>query len=160
MSEVTLPSVTTGKADDALNRRGRRVRLAVTAATAALLLAGTAIGDDDHFPFGPFRMYATTSRPDSPVADTRVEAIDATGARVRLTQQNTGIRRAEIEGQLDRFAGDPALLRAVAQAYAARNPAAPPLVRVAIVVRWHELRGGRPTGAYRDEVRVVWEAGR
>ena len=24
------------------------------------------------------------------------------------------------------------------------------------VVRWHELRGGRPTGGYHDETKVVW----
>jgi hypothetical protein len=130
----------------------------VTVAGAALLLAGSLVGVDDHFPFGPFRMYSTTDRLNAPVADTRVDGLDAAGTPLALTEHNTGIRRAEIEGQLDRFVADPALLRTVARAYAARHPHAPPLVEIAIVVRWHELKSGLPTGSYRDETRVVWKA--
>jgi hypothetical protein len=139
-----------------LNRRGRITRLVATLVGAALLLTGTLVGTDDDFPFGPFRMFSTTDRLDSPVADTRVEGVDASGAPVTLTVHNTGIRRAEIEGQLDRFVATPDLLRTVASAYAARNPTAPPIVEISIVVRWHELRDGLPTGAYHDETRVVW----
>jgi hypothetical protein len=134
------------------------VRVAVTLLGAALLLAGTLLGGDDDFPFGPFRMFSTTDQLDAPVADTRVEGVAADGTPIELTEHGTGIRRAEIEGQLDRFVADPALLGTVAQAYAARHPGAPPLVRIAIVIRWHELRHGRPTGAFRDEPKVVWYA--
>jgi hypothetical protein len=145
--------VTTG---DVLTRRGRGLRVGFTVLIAALLLAGTLIGSDDDFPFGPFRMYATTDQPDGTVADTRVEGVDSRGTEILLTENNTGIRRAEIEGQLDRFAADPSLLHTVADAYAERNPKAPPIVRIAVVVRWHELRGGAPTGGYHDETRAVW----
>ena len=37
-----------------------------------LLLAGTVWGDDDAFPFGPFRMYSTRNDPNAPVISTRV----------------------------------------------------------------------------------------
>lgn len=123
-----------------------------------LLVAGTVAGQDDDFPFGPFRMFSTTDRLDAPVADTRLEAVDATGNRVRLSDRDTGLRRAEIEGQLDRISARPALLAAVASGYAARHPGAPPLVEVDVIVRWYELRAGRPTGSFRDETVVSWRS--
>jgi hypothetical protein len=141
---------------DTLSRQGRAVRVAATAVVAALLLAGTLWGQDDHFPFGPFRMYATADSPDAPVRDTRVVGVDDHGVQVDLDERATGVRRAEIEGQLTRIAADPALLAGVADAYARRHPAAAPLVEVTVVVRWHELSGGRPTGRYRDETVATW----
>jgi hypothetical protein len=141
-----------------LTARGRLTRLVATLLGAMLLLAGTAWGDDDHFPFGPFRMYAGSNPPNDPAPDTRVEGLDATGAVVGLGEANTGIRRAEIEGQQGRYVADPTLLRQVADAYAERHPRAPALVEVRIVVRWHGVRNGRPTGTSVDETVVSWRA--
>ena len=144
---------------DVLTNRGRTARVAATLLGAALLLAGTLVGADDHFPFGPFRMYATTDSWDAPVADTRVEAIDATGNRVVITERNSGVRRAEIEGQLDLFRADPSRLRSVVDAYAAHNPQAPALVEISVVVRNHELSRRGPTGRWHDDVAVSWRVG-
>jgi hypothetical protein len=141
---------------DSLTLRGRLARVAVTLTCGALLLAGTVAGDDDDFPFGPFRMYASTEKLDTTVADTRLEAVDTAGRRWTLTDADTGIRRAEIEGQLNRFATEPTRLSVVARAYERHNPLAGPLAEIAVVVRWHEVRGGRPTGLYYDETKVVW----
>jgi hypothetical protein len=145
---------------ETLTPRGRAVRLGVTALGLALLLVGAVRGTDDDFPFGPFRMYSTSDPPDAPAPDTRVEGVDRTGAVVELGQDGTGIRRAEIEGQQGRYAADPTLLRQVADAYAARHPAAPALVEVRIVIRWYGIRDGRPTGRWTDETAVRWQAGR
>lgn len=101
-------------------------------------------------------MYAGVNPPSAPAPDPRVEATDATGATVQLDQQATGIRRAEIEGQIERYAANPALLREVAAVYAGRNPDAPKLVEVRLVQRWHEIRNGRVTGAQWDEVIARW----
>ncbi|HEX8006682.1 MAG TPA: hypothetical protein VF482_09685 [Trebonia sp.] len=131
-------------------------RVAATLAGAVLLLAGTLWGSDDHFPFGPFRMYAGVNLPDAPAPDPRAEATDATGAVVPLDQRTTGIRRAEIEGQIDRFAAQPSLLRELALAYARRHPRAPELVEVRLVQRWHEIRASRVTGRWQDEVIARW----
>lgn len=139
-----------------LTAPGRVARLAATLAGLALLLTGTLVGQDDAFPFGPFRMYATTDDGDRPVASTRVEAVDAAGRRFVLTGESSGLRRAEVEGQLGRFRSDPALLGALAQAYGRRNPARPRLVRVEIVVRRYALDGRRPTGAWTDAVELAW----
>ncbi|ROT32016.1 hypothetical protein [Micromonospora sp. HM5-17] len=142
---------------DVLTSRGRALRVGITVLVGALLLAGTLWGQDDHFPFGPFRMYATSNPPNDPAPDTRVEGVDVTGAVVPLDQANTGIRRAEIEGRQSRYAADPSLLRQVADAYAKRHPGAPALVEVRIVIRWHGIRNGRPTGDFVDETAVRWQ---
>ncbi|MEV4489039.1 hypothetical protein AB0K04_02875 [Micromonospora coxensis] len=145
---------------ETLTPRGRAARLAATALGLALLLTGTLWGVDDHFPFGPFRMYSTSEPADAPAPDTRVEGVDRTGAVVALGQDATGIRRAEIEGQQDRYAADPSRLRRVAEAYAERHPDAPELVEVRIVIRWYGIRQGRPTGRWTDETAVRWQASR
>ncbi len=137
---------------------GRAVRVVGTLLVGALLVAGTGWGQDDWFPVGPFRMFATVERPAAPVVDTRVEAVDATGRRFALTEDDTGFRRAEVEGQLGRFEGDPALLGALAAAYEARHPGAPEIVGVRVIQRWYELRAGVPTGRYLETTPVRWGA--
>jgi hypothetical protein len=139
-----------------LTTRGRWLRVAITLAACGLLLAGTLWGDDDHFPFGPFRMYASAVDPDAPVEDTRVEATNASGQIVIITPQNTGIRRAEFEGQLGRFREEPPRLRVVVDAYQRRNPDAPRLREVRVVVRWHEVRDFEVTGVWEDQVVATW----
>ena len=135
---------------------GRATRGVMTLVAGLLLVLGSAWGSDDDFPFGPFLMYATTRDADEPIGDTATYGVDASGRRLALDQSLTGLRRAEIEGQLPRFADRPALLRHVAAAYAQRNPDAPRLEGVAVVVRWHELRDGELTGNTRDEVVATW----
>ncbi|MFC4020744.1 hypothetical protein ACFOW4_22760 [Micromonospora sp. GCM10011542] len=145
---------------ETLTTRGRAARLGATAIGLVLLLAGTVWGTDDNFPFGPFRMYSTSNPPDAPAPDTRVEGVDTSGAVLDLDQNATGIRRAEIEGQQDRYAADPTLLAEVADAYAERHPGAAALVEVRIVIRWHGIRAGRPTGRHTDQTVVRWQAPR
>jgi hypothetical protein len=141
---------------DRPSRVGRRVRLAVILAAAALLLFGSVWGQDDLFPFGPFRMYAAADKLNSPVADTHFQIVDTTGATIELTEVNTGIRRAEIEGQLGRFRADPSLLRVIDDAYVTLNPKAPAPVRVQIIIRWCALHGGTETGTYTTQTVASW----
>ncbi|MBX7269273.1 hypothetical protein KIF24_26815 [Micromonospora sp. Llam7] len=140
----------------ALTSRGRTVRVGATALGLAVLLAGTVWGADDHFPFGPFRMYSTSDPSDADAPDTRVEGVDLTGNLVDLGERATGIRRAEIEGQQSRYVADPGQLREVAEAYGRRHPDAPELVEVRIVIRWHDITDRRPTGRWVDETVVRW----
>jgi len=141
---------------ETLTRRGLLLRLIATVVAGAALLAGSIWGDDDHFPFGPFRMYASAVDPDAPTIDTRLEGTTADGETLLLNERNTGLRRAEIEGQLERFRADPGLLSAVAEAYERRNPDAAPLREVRIVIRWHEVRDFQPTGQSREELVASW----
>jgi hypothetical protein len=156
VNKISLQGVSEKICNDPLTPRGRLLRVVATLTGGAVLLAGTIAGTDDDFPFGPFRVYATADKLDDPVADTRVEAVDTAGRRRTLTQHDTGIRRAEIEGQLDRFAAQPARLSIVARSYERRNPGAAQLTAIIVVVRWHEMRDGHPTGRSHDETTAVW----
>jgi hypothetical protein len=140
-----------------LGPTGRRVRVVVALVGIVALLAGALVGQDDDFPFGPFRMYATADKLNSPVQDTRLDAVDASGRRFALSDNATGFRRAELEGQLPQIRKDPSRLSALATAYAARHRGAPPLVEIDVVIRWDQLRDGRPTGKYTEQTVAVWK---
>jgi hypothetical protein len=141
---------------EALSPRGRTARMAITVVGIAVLLAGTLFGSDDHFPFGPFRMFATTNPWSEPISIARAEVGDVDGRTIVLTEANSGVRRAEVEGQLDRFRREPAALAGLADAYRAHNPSAPKVARVAVVIRHHEISRSGPTGRYTDEVVAEW----
>lgn len=140
----------------ALTDRGRRIRVLVTLVAALLLVVGTLWGTDDDFPFGPFRMYSTAPDPNGDAKDTRVEGVDISGRTVGITEANSGIRRAEIEGQQSAYVSDPSRLSQVADAYAEHTPGATPLRSVRIVVRWHGVKHSRPTGTWTDQVIAEW----
>jgi hypothetical protein len=141
-----------------LSTTGRRVRLAVTLVVALLTLAGTLVGQDDDFPFGPFRMYSTRDDPNGTVLSTRVEAVDAAG-RVRVVDERaTGLKRAEVEGQVRRFVAAPALLGALSRAHEALQPDEPPFVEVRVVETRYRLRDSRPTGEQTERVAARWRA--
>lgn len=140
-----------------LTATGRLVRVLAAVAAFSLLLAGTIWGTDDHFPFGPFSMYAGINGPNDPAPDTRVEGVDATGATVVLNEHNAGVRRAEVEGLESAYVADPERLALIADGYARMNPDAPSIVRVAFIVRLHEIRNSSLTGQWHDDTRAVWE---
>lgn len=142
----------------ALTTSGRIVRWAGVGIVLALVVAGTLYGQDDHFPFGPFRMYATANDGNRPVKSTRMEGVRADGDRVRLSGGAMGMRRAEIEGQLPRLTHDPQLLGALATAYAERHPDAPKIVEIEIIQRDYELADREPTGKFTDRVLARWRA--
>ncbi len=135
---------------------GRAIRLAASALVLLLLLAGTVWGDDDTFPFGPFRMYSTRADPNQPVVSTRVVGLTAAGEEVRLSGGEVGLRRAEFEGQLPRIEENPEMLGLLADAYARHHPAAPELVEVQVIQRRFELDDGAPTGNHSDRVLIEY----
>ncbi len=141
-----------------LTAAGRRARVVITLAVAALTLAGTLVGQDDDFPFGPFRMYSTRDDPDGAVVSTRVEARDSSGRLRTVDERSTGLRRAEVEGQVGRFVADPELLGALSRAHDRLRPGEPPFLEVRVVERVYELRDSRPTGEQSERVVVTWRA--
>jgi hypothetical protein len=140
-----------------LGAAARSARLAGAALVLALLLVGAVWGDDDAFPFGPFRMYSTRADPDAAVVSTRVVGVTAAGEEVRLSGGQVGLRRAEFEGQLDRVEAHPELLGLLADSYAAKHPGAEELVEVQVVQRRFELSDGQPTDAYSDTVLIGYD---
>jgi hypothetical protein len=107
-----------------------------TAVVLAMLVAGTFLGQDDHFPFGPFRMYSIRNKHDGKVRGAVMEVVDAEGraAAVEIRSDQVGLRRAEIEGQLDRFEREPSLLRHLVHAYEELHPSE----RIAVLRLYYE----------------------
>ncbi len=136
---------------------GRTARLAATSLVAAAVLSGTLWGGDDDFPFGPFRMFSSSRELDEPVGDTQIRAVDGAGTPIEEVNELAGLRRAEIEGQLDRIKSDPSLLGLLAQAYSARLPDRPPLRQVSIVVVWHGMQDGQVTGVTWTQDVAMWQ---
>jgi hypothetical protein len=113
-----------------LTAGGRARRLVAVTLVGLVLLAGTAVGSDDWFPLGPFRMYTNEAGPTGIVRVVTIHAVDADGRALQVEERDVGLRRAEYEGQLHRFRDDPTLLGAIADAYASVHPDRPPLVEL------------------------------
>lgn len=126
-----------------LSTSRRRVRLATTGLALAAIVAGTFWGQDDHFPFGPFRMYSVTNSLDGEIRATGIEVTTQAGEQVDLPYDNFGLRRAELEGQTVRFEDLRALLPHVAEAYERLNPGAQRIVEWRLTETVHFLRDGR-----------------
>ena len=139
-----------------LSATGRRARVAVTLLLALLTLAGTFVGQDDDFPFGPFRMYSTRDDPNGTVVSTRVEAVSPDGRVLVVDERSTGLKRAEVEGQVQRFRADPALLGALSRAHDRLRPDEAPYAEVRIVELRYVLRDSRPTGEQTEQVVASW----
>jgi hypothetical protein len=130
----------TDGADDSsdLSSRGRRIRALVTLAAVALLLYGTFWGSDHDFPFGPLHMYSHYYPATGVVTSTSVQATNADGRNVYVTQADIGIARGDIEGELPAYESNPSRLGALAAAFHQRHPLAPPFVAMRIVQKqWH-----------------------
>lgn len=142
---------------ETLSPAGRAVRVIATLLGCALLVGTSLWGADDHFPFAPFLMYAGENPPDEPGPDPRIEGTTIDGVVVQLGQNETGLRRAEIEAKQGAFQSDPELLSEVVAAYDRRNPGGPRLAEVRYVLRLHEIRSSRPTGNWTDNVLATWQ---
>jgi hypothetical protein len=138
-----------------LRRRARLVRTGVTAALVTLLLIGTLFGGDDHFPFGPMRMYSTTSAPTGPVRVVSFEGVTDEGKTIRYHPEMLGIRPAEIEGQMDRLRSDPGLLRHLATAHERMSGGETRLVALRLIIGTHSLQQ-RKAVSYDEEVVATW----
>jgi hypothetical protein len=129
-----------------------------TAAVVVLLILGTFWGQDDHFPFGPFRMYSTRNSLDGRVNAARLELkfADGESAQVGISPASVGLRLAEVEGQQDRFEARPRLLGHLAETYGRLHPKAPPVVGVRLFDVIVRLRGGRPSGTPVEGTLATW----
>ncbi|MDQ3914155.1 MAG: hypothetical protein M3323_02320 [Actinomycetota bacterium] len=126
---------------------GRRVRVAGGVVTLALLCAGTIWGDDDNFPFGPFRMYSTKQELDGEVWATEVEGLTKAGVWVGVRFDDFGLRRADIEGQLGKLAQPPMdVLAAMSDAYDTFGRGDEDFVALRLRERTYDIEDGLPAG--------------
>lgn len=124
-----------------------RMRVAAGLAVAALLVAGTFWGDDDNFPFGPFRMYSTKQELDGEVRATEVDGLTSTGEWIGIPFDDFGLRRADIEGQLGMLAEPPEnVLEAMAVAYERFDRGDFDPVALRLRERTYDVENGVPVG--------------
>ncbi|HZG95778.1 MAG TPA: hypothetical protein VEZ46_13810 [Mycobacteriales bacterium] len=129
-----------------LSTVGRRVRLALTALVAVLAVSGTLYGQDDHFPFAPFRMFATRTAPDGPVRVVELRGRTAgAAAEGTLSMASFGLRRAELEGQLGRLRS-PGMLGELVRAREALRDELPRVDVLRLVEVEYLLDDGRQVG--------------
>jgi hypothetical protein len=143
-----------------MSQTERSWRLVAAAVVFGTLTVGAFVGTDDHFPFGPFRMYATSSQATGEVAvvalEMRTEGSDWT--LVRPSPGTVGMNVAEFEGQLPRFEADPDLLAAVAASRSALHPDEPAWTDLRIVRQATEVVDKVPTGEVVETVLAEWSA--
>lgn len=135
---------------------GRVAAVTATVITCALFITTTFVGNDSWFPAAPFRMFATAAPSDGEIEILRVEAVTATGDRFLLTQDNSGVRPAEVEGHADAMARDPELVRRLGDGFVARHPHGPEPVAIEIIYTKLEVEDGSLTGQCREVVQAGW----
>ncbi|WP_084516707.1 hypothetical protein [Microtetraspora niveoalba] len=140
----------------ALSGGGRAVRLVAAALCAALLVVGTFWGDDDAFPFGPFRMYSTSTPPNGNIHVMVLKARmpDGSWREVPLESVVVGVNRAEVEGRIPSFQAQPELVGRLVEAHDKLRPAEPRWTGARLVMRYLKLRERRFVGT---EEKVVAE---
>lgn len=128
----------------------------------ALFIVGSLVGDDPWWPFGPWRMFATATKPTGAVSVMSVE-VQTTESRqwtaVGLNPPSIGLNRAEIEGQVPQIVHDPSRLGTLAKSHAELRPNSPRWTDVRLVRRSTVIENGRPTGQLRTHVLAVWHEG-
>lgn len=156
---ITVVSTTSDTAAaHRLNPTARLWRHIATALVGAVLLAGTAVGTDDWFPLGPFRMYTNKAGSSGVVRVIVIRAVDENGRDRRVYGGNVGLRHAEYEGQIRRFRDDPTLLAAVAEAYSSVQPDRPRLVSVRLEEHLRQVVDNVVEDDVETRVVAEWEA--
>lgn len=138
---------------------GHTRRMLGTIVVLALVVAGTFVGQDDHFPFGPHRMFSTRNALNGRVnaAQLSFTFADGTVRPVAIDSHTVGLRRAEIEGLENHFVARPRLLGHLADAYERLHPEEPQIVAVRMLDVVVRLRGGRPFGVPVEQTLATWQ---
>lgn len=124
---------------------------------AVLLLIGSLVGQDDNFPFGPFRMYSTKQGIDGRIRILEVWGLREPGGAERLVmEEDFGLRRADLEGQLGKLEVPPTLvLERLADSYKTLHEGEFPFDGLAFRQRVVFLEDGVPAGEQRRGI-ATW----
>lgn len=132
----------------------RRLRVVATLIVPMALLAGSVGGEDDHFPFGPFRMYAVTTKPTGKTSSLKLEGVIGDAERRVLRIAEVGMRRAELQTQLV-FYGEE-ILPHLASGYRRLHPDGPAVQELRIVYLTYRLEGGTTVGDPTLRTALIW----
>ena len=129
-----------------------------TVAVVALIVVGTFVGQDDHFPFGPHRMFSTRNELNGRVTSAQLSFTfaDGTVRPIVIDSHTVGLRRAEVEGLEDRLIARPELLRHLVDTYERFNPTASEIVAAELIESTTDLEQGRPVGRPTTRVLATW----
>jgi hypothetical protein len=142
-----------------LGPRARLWRSLAGAVAVGLLFYTSAYGSNDDFPIGPMTQFAFSVKDDGgAISSFWLEADTAAGTHVELSRDaaGTGMKRAEIEGQMDRIVHDPAMLQGIAEGQHRLHPDWPRLTRIYVVQEIKKLKHGKVVSTMRQN-RVVWD---
>ncbi|MEU8345581.1 hypothetical protein SAMN05443665_101662 [Actinomadura meyerae] len=142
-----------------LGPRARLWRSLSGAAVVGALCYTSAYGSNDDFPLGPMTQFAFSVKNDGGVIGSYwLEADTAAGEHVKLSFDavGTGMKRAEIEGQMPRIVRDPSLLQGIADAQRRLHPEQPRFTRIYVVREIRKLEHGKVVSTSRQN-RVVWD---
>lgn len=143
-----------------LSRWGIAWRLGAAGLGIAALLHGTLRDSDDFFPFGSMAQYASAHDLDGTTRSTYILAdteSGRSGVRVPLNATGTGIGRAEVEGQLDRFLADPSLMQVIADAYRSIHPGRDQFTHMYLMRDVYQLEDGYVVGDPDTVLLTEWE---
>jgi hypothetical protein len=137
-----------------MHASARAARNVTAAVLVAGLVAGTVVWQtDDTWPFAQMRMFPGGS--ESSIAITVIKADLADGRTKEMNPFAFHLKRADIEGQMDRIRANPRMLQDLIDAYNAHTPAYRRIERL-VLVRREAARGvepGDPRWAERELVR-------
>jgi hypothetical protein len=137
----------------------RAWRVVLLLVIAGLFLAGTTVGTDNWWPFGPWRMYSTSTPPSASVVSLAIQVRigdDPVWRNADLNPDSVGLNRAEVEGRIPQMTSDPAMLGALATSHSRLRPHEPGWSAVRVVRNEVLLHDRAPTGQLRTTTLVTW----
>jgi hypothetical protein len=149
-------------AEPGLQRLGRWSvgwRVLLLAALVTMFGIGSVVGDDHWWPFGPWRMFSTSTPPTGAVVWMSIESREAGSTEfvpAPLTPWTVGLNRAEVEGQIPEILADPSRLGMLAHARSRLRPDLPEWTAVRLVRNEAVIVDRDPTGEVRARVVARW----
>lgn len=128
-----------------MSQRAKLIRVLMTVVVGACLVLGSWKGEDDNFPFGPFRMYSTKQMLDGRVRGLQLWGRHPCGPFMNLVIEDFGLRRADLEGQLGKLAVEPTvLLTELERSYRRLHGGSFPFETLQLRDKIYQLESGRP----------------
>ncbi|GAA3210401.1 hypothetical protein [Actinocorallia longicatena] len=142
-----------------LSAAGRTWRAVVLLTLVGTLFYTSSKGSDDDFPLGPMTQFAFSVKSSGGEIHSRwMEADTADGRHVKLSWDaaGSGLKRAEVEGQVNRMQRDPSLLQGIADRLNRTRAGGDRITRLYVV---HDIRTLEKGKVVKETMsnQVVWD---